>query len=173
MNFFKKLENNILKKDSLLCVGLDPQGENIKSGDIYDNLVDFGKRIVEQTNTYAACFKPNIAFYESFGLVPVEALACGTPVVVSQIAEMKNIVQEGKNGFSFRPNDPASLSRVLEYFFSNQHSLWEKEKIRQHIIERFSWENTAEETYSFFKKILKERSSLTTISQPGESLQLV
>ena len=113
------------------------------------------------------------SLYESFGLVPVEAMACGTPALVSRIGEMRNIVKEGKNGFSFDPNSAASLASCLEHFFSNKESLWNAEKIRQSAVKNFSWEKTAEETYSLFRKLRKEKVALTTIFQPGESLQPV
>ncbi len=113
------------------------------------------------------------SLYESFGLVAVEALACGTPVIVSRIGEMRFIVKEGKNGLSFRPNNPGSLASCLEHFFSHKESLWDRKRIRQNAIKNFSWERTAEETYSFFKKIKREKASLTTIFQPGESPQPV
>ena len=109
------------------------------------------------------------SLYESFGLVAVEALACGTPIIVSQVGELRFIVKEGKNGFSFCPGDPALLSKCLNDFFSNEDSLWDSDKIRQDVLKNFSWEKTAGETYSFFKKLKKERSSLTTIFQPDES----
>lgn len=109
------------------------------------------------------------SLYESFGLVPVEAMACGTPALVSRIGEMRYIVQEGKNGFSFNPNNPSSLASCLEHFFSNKESLWDAKKIRQNTVKNFSWEKTAEETYSLFRRLRKEKASLTTISQPGES----
>jgi D-inositol-3-phosphate glycosyltransferase len=113
------------------------------------------------------------SLYESFGLVPVEAMACGTPALVSRIGEMRNIVQEGKNGFSFRPNSAASLASCLEHFFSNKESLWNAEKIRHSAVKNFSWEKTADETYSLFRRLRKEKTSLTTIFQPGESPQPV
>jgi D-inositol-3-phosphate glycosyltransferase len=109
------------------------------------------------------------SLYESFGLVPVEAMACGTPVLVSRIGEMRNIIKEGKNGFSFHPNNPSSLSSCLAHFFSNKESLWNAERIRQNAVKNFSWEKTAKETYSLFKKLSTERASLTTIFQHGES----
>ena len=109
------------------------------------------------------------SLYESFGLVPVEAMACGTPALVSRIGEMKNIVKEGKNGFSFPPNNPSSLASCLEHLFSNKESLWDREKIRQNVIKNFSWEKTAEETYSLFRRIRREKASITTISPPDES----
>jgi len=66
-NFFSKLNQSISKKESLLCVGLDPQFKINNEKDILKNLLDFGKKIIEQTSCFAACFKPNIAFYEIYG----------------------------------------------------------------------------------------------------------
>jgi len=113
------------------------------------------------------------SLYESFGLVPVEAMACGTPALVSRIGEMRYIVQEGRNGFSFRPNNPSSLASCLEHFFSNKESLWDTEKIRQNAIKNFSWGKTAEETYALFRRLRREKASITTIFQPDESLRPV
>ncbi len=113
------------------------------------------------------------SFYESFGLVPVEAMACGTPALVSRIGEMRNIVKEGKNGFLFPPDNPSSLASCLEHFFSNKESLWDRERIRQSAVNNFSWGKTAEETYSLFRRLEREKASLTTIFQPDESLRPV
>jgi len=113
------------------------------------------------------------SLYESFGLVPVEAMACGTPALVSRIGEMRYLVQEGRNGFSFPPNHPSSLASCLEHLFSNKESLWDRERIRQNAIKNFSWGKTAEETYSLFRRLRREKASITTIFQPDESLRLV
>jgi len=107
------------------------------------------------------------SLYESFGLVAVEALACGTPVIASKIGEMMNIIKEGKNGFYFSPNDPTSLSLCLKYFFSPETSLWRKEKIRQDITNRFLWGKTAKETYDIFRAIIGRWT--TRRFQPDES----
>ena len=72
MSFFNNLEKSIKEKNSLLCIGIDPQDFNSK--DVYDELINYGKRIIDQTKIYAACFKPNIAFYESFGIEGLKAL---------------------------------------------------------------------------------------------------
>ncbi|NIM89999.1 MAG: glycosyltransferase [Candidatus Aminicenantes bacterium] len=107
------------------------------------------------------------SLYESFGLVVVEALACGTPVIASRIGEMMNIIKEGKNGSYFNVDDPSSLSLSLNHFFSQKSSLWRAEKIRQDIISRFLWETTAKETYGIFKAIVGR--STTRRSQPDKS----
>jgi D-inositol-3-phosphate glycosyltransferase len=109
------------------------------------------------------------SLYESFGLVTVEALACGTPVLVSQVDRMKSIVEEGKNGFSFRPNDPVSLWRCLERFYSSRSRFWPSTVIREDAIKRFCWENAAEKTARIFEALIETRRRIRTISPPGES----
>ena len=94
------------------------------------------------------------SLYESFGLVVVESLACGTPVLVSKIGKMQTIVKDGHTGFSFRPNDPASLATCLQYFFAHKDSLWPAQKIRADVIDRFSWKKTADRTYQVFTTTL-------------------
>jgi len=111
------------------------------------------------------------SLYESFGLVVLEALACGTPVLVSQIGKMRTIVKEGRNGFCFLPNSPDSLSDCIEYFYSIAGKLWPKETIRSDIIDIFSWERTVEETYRALDCLLMRRKFATTILRPGGSLQ--
>ncbi len=106
------------------------------------------------------------SLYESFGLVVVEALACGTPVLVSKIGKMQSIVKDGSTGFSFRPNDPASLATCLQYFFAHRDSLWSAEKIRADVTERFSWGKTAGQTYGVFEELVKNHVKGATTRLP-------
>lgn len=50
---------------------------------------------------------------ESLGLVPLEAMACGTPVIASDFAACKEYIEDGNNGFKFQVGDPESLKDVL------------------------------------------------------------
>jgi D-inositol-3-phosphate glycosyltransferase len=111
------------------------------------------------------------SLYESFGLVAVEALACGIPVIASQIGQLKAIVREGKNGFSFSPHDPFSLFRSIEKFHVERDGLWNQESIRGDVIRRFSWDKTAEETYRIFKRLQPENLSPKTIFRLDENPQ--
>ena len=88
-NFFSVLGENCKKKESLLCVGLDPRISIRGDKDIVSSIVDFNSKIIEETDQYAACFKPNIAFYEAFGPEGLQALKDtlnlvpdGTPVIL-------------------------------------------------------------------------------------------
>ena len=64
-----KLFENIIKKHSFLCVGLDPEIEKIPSFLLKseDPVFEFNKRIINATHTFAVAYKPNVAFYECHG----------------------------------------------------------------------------------------------------------
>jgi len=77
-SFIQQLESRIKEVNSLLCIGLDPHPQDLKtfseSADCsasYDNPADvalqFCQRLVKATLPYAACYKPNAAFFEALG----------------------------------------------------------------------------------------------------------
>ncbi len=74
MTFFEKLEAVCTEKNTLLCVGLDPRVDVKGPGAALKAIVEQNSRIIEETLPYAACFKPNIAFYEVFGPEGLKAL---------------------------------------------------------------------------------------------------
>mmetsp|Transcript_19337 Transcript_19337/g.53911 ORF Transcript_19337/g.53911 Transcript_19337/m.53911 type:complete len:524 (+) Transcript_19337:70-1641(+) len=73
--FFTKLEARVSQVDSLLCIGLDPHGKEILGDDFAtaseeakcDAAFTFCKTIIDATLPYAACYKPNAAFFEALG----------------------------------------------------------------------------------------------------------
>lgn len=86
-SFFKRLEASCREKDSLLCVGLDPHPDDLKTGSA-TAARDFCLRLIDATASVAACFKPNSAFFEVYGaegtaaLQEVIAHADGVPVLL-------------------------------------------------------------------------------------------
>lgn len=75
MSFIEKLTQTIEKNQSLLCVGLDPNEKNLPEGDnIQEKLLLWAGNIISQTKYLVCCYKPNMAFFEQFGLEGLEAL---------------------------------------------------------------------------------------------------
>ena len=68
MNYLMLYEN-IVKKHSFLCVGLDSEIEKIPSSLHKEKnaVFEFNKRIIDATHKYSVAYKPNIAFYECYG----------------------------------------------------------------------------------------------------------
>ena len=62
-------------------------------------------------------------WYEPFGITPLEAMACGTPVVGANVGGIKYSVADGKTGFLVPPRDPAALAAKVAFLLSNQDLL--------------------------------------------------
>jgi glycosyltransferase involved in cell wall biosynthesis len=60
----------------------------------------------------AACV--SCATHEPFGLVVLEAAACGTPVVAADAGATAELIEDGKSGLLFRPDDPGALADAVE-----------------------------------------------------------
>ena len=66
----KQLSDNIRAKRSYLCVGLDTDNKKIPAHlpDAEDPIFEFNKAIIDATAPYCVAYKPNLAFYESYGV---------------------------------------------------------------------------------------------------------
>lgn len=77
-----------------------------------------------------------------FGLVPLEAAACSTPVVVSEGNTIKNIIHQGKFGFSIKYGDINELARIMDKMLNDNKLLIEMgEKGRKFVFENHDWAN--------------------------------
>lgn len=57
---------------------------------------------------------------EMFGLVLIEAMACGKPVIATNLPGVRTVVDNGKNGFLVDPKDVEALSSKIEYLLENE-----------------------------------------------------
>lgn len=81
------------------------------------DLVAFlGKRSQETLPYYYSAAEVVVvpSFYESFGMVALEAMACGTPVVASQVGGLAYLVLDGLTGYTVPVDDPSALASRLQ-----------------------------------------------------------
>ncbi|HEY64609.1 MAG TPA: glycosyltransferase family 4 protein [Caldilineae bacterium] len=91
------------------------------------------------------------AHYEGFGLPPLEAMACGTPVVVSNVASLPEVV--GDAGLLVDPNNWEELAVALWRVLTDEQLANE---LRQKGLQRaslFSWERAAQETLAVYRQV--------------------
>ncbi len=91
--------------------------------------------------------------YEGFGLPPLEALACGTPVVGSRAASLPEVVREG--GVLLDPDDVDGMAAALVRLLTDDafHAELRRRAIQR--AARFTWETTARETFAAYEKAIK------------------
>lgn len=94
--------------------------------------------------------------YEGFGLTPVEAMACGVPVLATKgVGTFDEQVAEGKTGHLVPPADPAALARALEALLSDPVRLAEMASAaRAHVETNFAIEAEAEALNALYRKLL-------------------
>jgi D-inositol-3-phosphate glycosyltransferase len=83
------------------------------------------------------------SYYESFGLVGLESLACGTPVVSTPVGAMSAILQNGKAGVLVDNAGPVPLADGIASIFAKQQAgEFSAEKVRASVCQ-FGWKNVA------------------------------
>jgi D-inositol-3-phosphate glycosyltransferase len=93
-------------------------------------------------NAADVCIVPS--YYESFGLVALESLACGTPVVATDVGDLRNIIRNGETGYITTSNNPQELAvKIADVLSGPVFSDKPLSRIRDSVT-GYSWGNIAE-----------------------------
>jgi D-inositol-3-phosphate glycosyltransferase len=79
-------------------------------------------------------------WYEPFGITPLEAMACGTPVIGSNVGGIKFTVKDGETGYLVPPQQPDQVCDRLAFLYHHPHllNLMGRQAIR-HVAAQFTW----------------------------------
>jgi D-inositol-3-phosphate glycosyltransferase len=93
-------------------------------------------------------------WYEPFGITPLEAMACGTPVIGANVGGIKYSVADGKTGFLVPPKNPEALAEKIEQLISNKQLIAAMKKHAvKHVNKYFTWTNVANTVMNIYEKI--------------------
>jgi D-inositol-3-phosphate glycosyltransferase len=119
---------------SSVQVKADPLG-------IADNIIFLGSRPQNELPAlYSAATVVAVSSrYESFGLVAVEAMACGTPVVATRVGGMRFTVEENVSGLLVPPADPPAMATALRQVLCDEDLRSRMQVGARQAAIRFSW----------------------------------
>jgi glycosyltransferase involved in cell wall biosynthesis len=93
------------------------------------------------------------SLYEGFGLPPLEAMACGTPVVASNTSSLPEVV--GGAGLTVDPLDVEGLAEAMRRVLSDEALRWEMRERGLQRARGFSWTRTARETVQVYRRAME------------------
>lgn len=105
---------------------------------------------------YAACdlfVVPSLM--EGFGIVYLEAMACGKACIGTNIGGVEDVIADGRTGLLVPPADPKSIYLAIKSLLSDEDTLMRFGKEgRKRVLENFTWEKVAAQTLDVYKKSL-------------------
>ncbi len=102
-----------------------------------------------------ACVMPS--YSESFGLVGLEAQACGCPVVGSGVSGIRSVVRDGVTGFLVDGHDPRDYADRIGVLLDDPDLARELGMRGQLLAQRFSWARTADRLADLFSSLVESQ----------------
>jgi glycosyltransferase involved in cell wall biosynthesis len=104
---------------------------------------------------------------ETLGLVLLEAMAAGCPVIAARAGGITDIVTDGVNGCLFDPNDPAGLTSATRRMLDSAALREELHRNARQEAERWSWAASTEALRAFYRAVLDGRPIAAESTAPG------
>lgn len=144
----------------LITCGAGPLGyayQEYVSKDIKDNIYSAGLiPSKDKPNYYASCdvfCAPSIG-HESFGIVLLEAMATGKPVVASNISGYRTILEDGKQGFLAEPRSPEDIADKIIKILDNKELAKKMGELGRKKALDYSWSAITKQVEAYYVELL-------------------
>jgi len=95
-------------------------------------------------------------WYETFGMVVIEAFACGKPVICSRLGPMSELVEDGRTGLHFAPGNSSDLAQKIDWALEHPAEMAEMGRAAR---KEFETRYTAERNYSLLMEVYEQTVS--------------
>ena len=99
------------------------------------------------------------SLYEPFGIVALEAMAARTPVVVSEVGGLREVVRHAETGITILPNSPGSCAWGIIHTLQNP--AWASQRAEnayREVLTVYGWETIAAQTVEVYERVVAERA---------------
>lgn len=97
--------------------------------------------------------------YESFGMVALEAMACGTPVIASRVGGLRFSVIHGYTGWHVPVADPTALAHAISKLFKDDALRWRLSANSVKTAQRFGWPAITAQIVALFRDVIAVRAA--------------
>jgi D-inositol-3-phosphate glycosyltransferase len=116
-------------------------------------------------NAASLCVVPS--YYESFGLVALEALACGTPVVASQVGGLAVTLRDGENGCLVSHLHPQAFAQRLKLLLHDEPLRRKLGAAGRASVEQYKWSTVADQVLKLYRSLLAPYQEIQERELPG------
>lgn len=110
-------------------------------------------RVVVLPSVYDDRYGGHTLVPELLGQTLVEGMACGTPVICTNVASMPEVVVDGETGFVVPPNNPEALREKLRYLRDHPDDVARMgEAARKRVLEHFTWDRVVDRCLSAYER---------------------
>jgi D-inositol-3-phosphate glycosyltransferase len=97
--------------------------------------------------------------YESFGMVALEAMACGTPVIASEVGGLAYLVRDGETGFTVPDQEPELLSEKITWLLEDRglHRTMSERAVEY--AQDYAWEKITRQIVDLYKELVTNRQT--------------
>ncbi len=102
------------------------------------------------------------SLYEPFGIVALQAMAAKTPVVVSEVGGLAEVVKHAETGITVYPNNPESLAWGIVHTLKRPDWAHQRaENAYRVVLEQYNWNTIARQTVSTYERVIQDRARAT------------
>ena len=105
------------------------------------------------------CVVPS--YYETFGLVALESLACGTPVVATRVGAAGDIIRQGETGYLVADNTPHKLAQMIDRLLGRRVPGTMSARAIRDSVRRFDWTSIAKAIIKEYRAVVGDHASVS------------
>jgi D-inositol-3-phosphate glycosyltransferase len=161
----------------LMIIGGDPDVDNnnlnsevsrlrmmSERAGVADLITFLGKRSQDSLPYYYSAADAVVvpSHYESFGMVALEAMACGVPVVASQVGGLAFLVQDGITGFTVPVDEPQALANRLIRLVTEPDLREKLGSQAAKLAREYAWEKIAPQILDLYREVVHNQHEVNT-----------